>query len=33
MADMWNTTFKVGGAACVVRIDGCRYPPTKARDE
>ena len=32
LADVRNTAFKVGGAACVVRIDCGGYPATKARD-
>jgi hypothetical protein len=32
LASVHNTAFKVGGAACVVRIDCGGYPATKARD-
>jgi hypothetical protein len=33
LADVRNTAFKVGGAACLVCIDCGGYPATKARDQ
>lgn len=30
---MWNTAFKVGGAACLVSVNGCRHPASKAQDQ